>query len=137
MINQKEIQKQIPVITAVPLTKEGKRIESAIGKSMEKIHKANSDAYLARLQEEFAKQEKSNKDQHQQISNSASNSHKEFLVASEKMLKKEMAAAVPLVGRSVIPIIEKSVSTAVTEAFQVIKSYFKELYYYNNSLMKL
>ncbi|KAI3675738.1 hypothetical protein L1987_85330 [Smallanthus sonchifolius] len=118
LINQKEIQKQIPVVSAVPITKEGKRIEAAIGKSMEKIHKANSDAYLARFQEEFAKQEKSNKDHHQQISNSASNGHKEFLAASEKMLKKEMAAVVPVVGRSVIPIIEKAVSTAVSEAFQ-------------------
>ncbi|KAI3810169.1 hypothetical protein L1987_19779 [Smallanthus sonchifolius] len=118
LINQKEIQKQIPVVSAVPITKEGKRIEAAIGKSMEKIHKANSDAYWARFQEEFAKQEKSNKDHHQQISNSASNGHKEFLAASEKMLKKEMAAVVPVVGRSVIPIVEKAVSTAVSEAFQ-------------------
>ncbi|KAL8205746.1 hypothetical protein R6Q57_009297 [Mikania cordata] len=118
LIKQKEIQKQIPVIAAVPITKEGKRIEAAIGKSMEKIHKANSDAYLARFQEDFAKQEKSSKDHHQQISNSVSNGHKEFLAASEKLLKKEMAAVVPVVGRSVIPIIEKAVSTAVSEAFQ-------------------
>ncbi|KAJ0733992.1 putative transcription factor WD40-like family [Helianthus annuus] len=118
LISQKEIQKQIPVVAAAPITKEGKRIEAAIGKSMEKIHKANSDANWARFQEEFAKQEKSSKDQHQQISNSASNSHKEFLASSEKMLKKEMAAVVPAVGRAVIPIIEKAVSTAVSEAFQ-------------------
>ncbi|KAI7758388.1 hypothetical protein M8C21_001939, partial [Ambrosia artemisiifolia] len=118
LINQKEIQKQIPVLATAPMTKEGKRIEAAIGKSMEKIHKANSDSYWARFQEEFAKQEKSNKDQHQQISNSASNFPKEFLASSEKMLKKEMAAVVPVVGRAVIPIIEKAVSTAISEAFQ-------------------
>ncbi|KAK1440178.1 hypothetical protein QVD17_06003 [Tagetes erecta] len=118
LINQKEIQKQIPGVAAAPVIKEGKRIEAAIGKSLEKLNKANSDAYWARFQEEFAKQEKSNKDHHQLISNSASNGHKEFLAASEKMLKKEMAAVVPVVGRSVIPIIEKAVSTAVSEAFQ-------------------
>ncbi|KAK9057166.1 hypothetical protein SSX86_024533 [Deinandra increscens subsp. villosa] len=116
--NQKEIQKQIPVVAAVPIAKEGKRIEAATGKSMEKLHKANSDAYWARFQEEFSKQEKSNKDHHLQISNSASSGHKEFLAASEKVLKKETAAVVTSVGRSVIPIIEKAVTTAVSEAFQ-------------------
>lgn len=119
------------MVAAAPITKEGKRIEAAIGKSLEKLNKANSDAYWARFQEEFAKQEKSNKDHHQQISNSASNGHKEFLAASEKMLKKEMAAVVPVVGRSVIPIIEKAVSAAVSEAFQVTTSSIKELHYYN------
>lgn len=119
LINQKEIQKQIPVVAMVPITKEGKRIETAIGKSMEKIHKANSDTYWARTQEELAKQEKSNRERYQQISTSASNGHKELLAASEKLLKKEMAAVIPAVGRSVTPIIEKAVSTAVSEAFQV------------------
>nr|GEX89864.1 hypothetical protein [Tanacetum cinerariifolium] len=66
ILDQKEIQKQIPVVAAVQITKEGKRIEAAIGKSMEKIHKANFDANWARSQEEFAKQEKSNQERHQQ-----------------------------------------------------------------------
>ncbi|KAI3510177.1 hypothetical protein L1887_25708 [Cichorium endivia] len=118
LTSQKEIQKQIPVVVAGPVTKEGKRIEAGIVKTMEKIHKANSDAYVARCQEEFAKQEKSNRDRHQQISMSAGNGHKELLAASEKILKKEMAAVGPAVGRSVTPVIEKAVATAITEAFQ-------------------
>ncbi|GJR69784.1 hypothetical protein Tco_0015849, partial [Tanacetum coccineum] len=118
ILDQKEIQKQIPVVAAVQITKEGKRIEAAIGKSMEKIHKANFDANWARSQEEFAKQEKLNQERHQQVSTSASVAHKDALVATEKMLKKEIAAVVPAVGRAVTPIIEKAISTAVTEAFQ-------------------
>lgn len=121
MLSQKEIEKQIPVAAAVPMTKEGKRIEAAIGKSMEKIHKAYNDANWARSQEEFAKQEKLNQERHQQVSTSASVAHKDCLVATEKMLKKEIAAVVPAVGRAVAPIIEKAISTAVTEAFQVIR----------------
>ncbi|CAI9295386.1 unnamed protein product [Lactuca saligna] len=116
--SQKEIQKQIPVVVGSPITKEGKRIEAGIGKTMEKIHKANSDAYLARCQEEFAKQEKSNRERYQQVATSAANSHKELLTSSEKILKKEMAAVGPAVGRSVTPVIEKAVTTAVSEAFQ-------------------
>ncbi|XP_024966373.1 enhancer of mRNA-decapping protein 4-like isoform X2 [Cynara cardunculus var. scolymus] len=118
LISQKEIQKQIPVMAASPITKEGKRIEAVVGKSMEKIYKANSDAWWARTQEEFAKQEKTNRDRHQQISTSASNGHKDLLAASEKSMKKEMAAAVSVIGRSVTPVIEKAVSTAVSESFQ-------------------
>ncbi|KVI10269.1 WD40 repeat-containing protein [Cynara cardunculus var. scolymus] len=95
-----------------------KRIEAVVGKSMEKIYKANSDAWWARTQEEFAKQEKTNRDRHQQISTSASNGHKDLLAASEKSMKKEMAAAVSVIGRSVTPVIEKAVSTAVSESFQ-------------------
>nr|GEX85857.1 hypothetical protein [Tanacetum cinerariifolium] len=54
ILDQKEIQKQIPVVAAVQITKEGKRIEAAIGKSMEKIHKANFDANWARSQEDLS-----------------------------------------------------------------------------------
>ncbi|PWA97490.1 WD40/YVTN repeat-like-containing domain-containing protein [Artemisia annua] len=118
LLNQKEIEKQIPMAAAAPMTKEGKRIEAAIGKSMEKIHKAHNDANWARSQEEFAKQEKLNQERHQQVSTSASVAHKDLLVATEKMLKKEIAAVGPSVGRAVTPIIEKALSTAVTEAFQ-------------------
>lgn len=123
MVNQKELQKQIAVLVAVSITKEGKRIEAAIGKNMEKILKANSDASWARSQEEFAKLEKSNRDGNQQVSTSASNGHKELLTATEKLLKKELAAVVPAVVRSVTQVVEKAVSTdvstAVSEAFQV------------------
>ncbi|KAI3673907.1 hypothetical protein L6452_40038 [Arctium lappa] len=118
LINQKEIQKQIPVLLTVPVTKEGRRIEAAIGKSMEKAYKANSDAQWGRTQEEFSKQEKANRDRHQQVSGLVTNGYKDLLATWEKMLKKETAALVPAVVRSVTPLIEKVVSTAISEAFQ-------------------
>ncbi|KAI3804718.1 hypothetical protein L1987_26471 [Smallanthus sonchifolius] len=118
LVNQKEIQKQIPGLVAVPITKEGRRIEAAIGKSMEKTYKTNSDALWARTQAEFTKQEKSNRDGSQQISGLVTNGYKNLLAALEKMLKKETSALVPAVVRSVTPVIEKTVSTAITEAFQ-------------------
>ncbi|KAI3755948.1 hypothetical protein L1987_55758 [Smallanthus sonchifolius] len=118
LVNQKEIQKQIPGMVAVPVTKEGRRIEAAIGKSMEKTYKTNSDALWAHTQEEFTKQEKSSRDQSQQIFGLVTNGYKDLLAALEKMLKKETSALVPAVVRSVTPVIEKTVSTAITEAFQ-------------------
>nr|XP_043627337.1 enhancer of mRNA-decapping protein 4 [Erigeron canadensis] len=118
LINQKEIQKQIPGMVAVPVTKEGKRVEVAIGKTMEKTYKANSDALWVRTQEEFAKQEKANRDRHQQVSGLVTNGYKDLLAAWEKMLKKETSAIVPAVVRSVTPVIEKTVSSAISEAFQ-------------------
>jgi enhancer of mRNA-decapping protein 4 len=116
--NQKEIQKQIPTMVAATVTKEGRKIEAAIGKSMEKSYKANSDAVWARTQEEFAKQEKSNRDRNQQVSNLVTNGYKDLHATFEKMLKKETSALVASVVRSITPIIEKTMSTAITEAFQ-------------------
>ena len=40
---QKEMQNQMTVIT-VPVTKEGRRVEAALGRSMEKAVKAPSEA---------------------------------------------------------------------------------------------
>ncbi|GJU27843.1 hypothetical protein Tco_1166464 [Tanacetum coccineum] len=116
--NQKETQKQIPTMVATTVTKEGRKIEAAIGKSMEKTYKANSDALWARTQEEFAKQEKSNRDRNQQVSSLVTNGHKDLLATFEKLLKKETSALVASVVRSITPVIEKAVSTAITEAFQ-------------------
>ena len=106
-------------MVANTITKEGRKIEAAIGKSMEKSYKANSDAVWARTQEEFAKQEKSNRDHNQQVSALVTNGYKDLLATFEKMLKKETSALVASVVRSITPIIEKTVSTAITEAFQV------------------
>ncbi|KAK6133060.1 hypothetical protein DH2020_033215 [Rehmannia glutinosa] len=55
---QKEMQKQMAAMVAVPVTKEGKRLEAALGRSMEKAVKTNADALWARIQEENAKQDK-------------------------------------------------------------------------------
>nr|GEW01085.1 hypothetical protein [Tanacetum cinerariifolium] len=100
------------------VSKEGRKIEAAIGKSMEKTYKANFDALWARTQEEFAKQEKSNRDRNQQVSTLVTNGHKDLLATFEKLLKKETSALVASVVRSITPVIEKTVSTAITEAFQ-------------------
>ena len=53
---QKEMQKQMTVII-VPVTKEGRRVEAALGRSMEKAVKAHSEALCACCQEENVKQE--------------------------------------------------------------------------------
>ncbi|XP_071701630.1 enhancer of mRNA-decapping protein 4-like [Rutidosis leptorrhynchoides] len=119
LINQKELQKQIPVLLTVSTTKEVKRIETTLGKSMDKLYKANSDSQWGRTREEFSKMEKSNRDRHQQISGLVTNGYQDLLSAWEKMLKKEMAMLVPAVVRSVTPIIEKTVSIAISEAFQI------------------
>ena len=120
----------------MPVTKEGRRIEAAIGKSMEKTYKTNSDVLWARTQEEFAKQEKSNRERNQQISALVTNGYKDLLAAMEKMLKKETSALVSAVARAVSPVIEKTVSTAITEAFQVAEfENLSSLYAY--SIMKV
>ncbi|XP_060199203.1 enhancer of mRNA-decapping protein 4-like isoform X2 [Lycium barbarum] len=116
---QKETQKQMSMIVAVPVTKEGRRLEAALGRSMEKAVKANSDALLARFQEESAKQEKLLRDRTQQITNLISNCfNKDMPGLIEKIMKKELAAVGQAVTRSIAPTIEKSVSTAISEAFQ-------------------
>ncbi|GJY88648.1 hypothetical protein Tco_0503276 [Tanacetum coccineum] len=81
------------MVVAVQITKEQKRIEAAIEKNMEKLHKANSDA--------------------------TSVAHKDALMAIEKMLKKEIAAVVPTVGHAVTPMVEKAISTAFQEALRL------------------
>ncbi|KAM3343231.1 enhancer of mRNA-decapping protein 4 isoform X1 [Capsicum galapagoense] len=116
---QKETQKQIGMMVAVPVTKEGRRLEAALGRSMEKAVKANSDALLARFQEEGAKQEKLLRDRTQQISNLISNCfNKDMPGLIEKVMKKELAAVGQAVTRNIVPAIEKAVSTALSEAFQ-------------------
>lgn len=118
---QKETQKQMEVMVAVPVTKEGRRLEAALGRSMEKSVKANSDALWARLQEESAKQEKSLRDRTQQITNLISNClNKDMPGLMEKLMKKELAAVGQAVARSITPAIEKTISSAILEAFQVI-----------------
>ncbi|XP_024192556.1 varicose-related protein-like isoform X1 [Rosa chinensis] len=42
MTMQKELQKQMTMMVTVPITKEGKRLEAALGRSMEKAVKANN-----------------------------------------------------------------------------------------------
>ncbi|KAA8523509.1 hypothetical protein F0562_009932 [Nyssa sinensis] len=116
---QKEMQKQMTMLVAVPVTKEGRRLEAALGRSMEKALKANADALWARFQEENAKQEKLVRDRTQQITSLITNSmNKDLPAMLEKTVKKELAAVGPAVARTVTPAVEKTITTAIAEAFQ-------------------
>ncbi|XP_024021457.1 enhancer of mRNA-decapping protein 4 [Morus notabilis] len=116
---QKELQKQMNDMVSVPVTKEGRRLEGSLGRSLEKVVKANSEALWARFQEENAKQEKSERDRTQQLTNLITNSiNRDLPTMLEKTLKKEAAAIGPNVARSITPVMEKTVSAAITESFQ-------------------
>ncbi|KAK2448168.1 enhancer of mRNA-decapping protein [Trifolium repens] len=116
---QKEMQKQMNAMVSVPVTKEGKRLEGSLGRSMEKVVKANADALWARIQEENAKQEKLERDHVQQITNMISNYiNKDMSSLLEKIIKKEISSIGTTITRSLGQTIEKAISTAVTESFQ-------------------
>ncbi|XP_024018764.1 enhancer of mRNA-decapping protein 4 [Morus notabilis] len=119
MSMQKEMQKQMSMVVAVPLTKEGKRLEAALGRSMEKAVKANNDALWARFQEENAKNEKQFRDRTQQITTLINNvMTKDLPTILEKTLKKELAAVGPAVVRTITPVIEKTISSVIADSFQ-------------------
>ncbi|KAE9599139.1 putative transcription factor WD40-like family [Lupinus albus] len=116
---QKEMQKQMTAMVSVPVTKESKRLEGSLGRSMEKVVKANSDALWARVQEENAKQEKLEQECTQQITNLISNYvNKDMTTVLEKIIKKEISSIGSTVASSVSQIIEKTVSSAIVESFQ-------------------
>lgn len=116
----KEMQKQMNVMVSAPVTKEGKRLEGSLGRNMEKVVKAHTDALWARLQEENAKQEKLERDHMQQITNLISNFiNKDMTSLLEKIIKKEISSIGTTITRSINPIIEKTISSAVAESFQV------------------
>ncbi|XP_047939365.1 enhancer of mRNA-decapping protein 4-like [Salvia hispanica] len=116
---QNEMHKQMAMMVAVPVTKEGKRLEAALGRSMEKAVKANSDALWARLQEENAKQERAAKERMQQLTNTISNClNKDLPAIVEKTVKRELTTVGQSVARTITPAIEKIISTSITESFQ-------------------
>lgn len=119
MSTQKEMQKQMSNIVNTPVTKEGRRIEAALGRSIEKTVKANNDALWTRFQEENAKNEKASRDRTQQITSLISNFlNKDLAVMLDKALKKELAAVGQTVSRAITPTIEKTIASAVAESFQ-------------------
>ncbi|KAF2282628.1 hypothetical protein GH714_039523 [Hevea brasiliensis] len=104
---------------SVPVSKEGKRLEASLGRSIEKVVKANTDALWARFQEENTKHEKLERDRMQQLTNLITNCvNKDLPGTLEKTLKKEISAVGPAVARAITPILEKSISSAITESFQ-------------------
>jgi enhancer of mRNA-decapping protein 4 len=121
MSTQKEIQKQMNVIVSASVTKEGKRVEGSLGRSMEKVVKANTDALWAHFLEENAKQEKLEQDHMQQITNLITNyMNKDLPAMLEKNIKKEIALVGPSVARAITPVVEKTASSAIMESLQVL-----------------
>ncbi|XP_022866751.1 varicose-related protein-like [Olea europaea var. sylvestris] len=116
---QKDMQKQVAMMVAVPVTKEGKRLEAALGRSMEKAVKANADALWAHFQEDNAKLEKASREHTQHLTNMISNClNKDLPAILEKAVKKELTAVGQAVARTITPSIEKTASTSILETFQ-------------------
>ena len=108
----KEMQKQMNAMVSVPVTKEGKRLEGSLGRNMEKVVKAHTDALWARLQEENAKQEKLERDRTQQITNLISNYvNKDMVSILEKIIKKEISSIGTTITRSIsqVPILTRKI----------------------------
>ncbi|KAE8685826.1 Transducin/WD40 repeat-like superfamily protein, putative isoform 2 [Hibiscus syriacus] len=82
------VQKQMNAIVSAQFNKEGKRLEASLVRSIEKAIKANTDALWARFQDENARQE-----------------------------KKQLQFG-PVVARAIVPTLEKSIFSAITESFQ-------------------
>ncbi|CAE5967099.1 unnamed protein product [Arabidopsis arenosa] len=119
MASQKEMQRQLSNAVTGPIVKEGKKLEVALGRMIEKSSKSNADALWARFQEEAVKNEKALRDHGQQIVNATTNfMSKELNAMFEKTMKKEFAIVGPTLARAVTPVIEKTVSSAITESFQ-------------------
>ncbi|XVF75135.1 hypothetical protein PTKIN_Ptkin13bG0163400 [Pterospermum kingtungense] len=118
---QKEMQQLMNAnaFVSAPVNKEGKRLEVSLGRSIEKVVKANTDALWARFQDENAKREKLERDRTQQITNLITNCvNKDLPSMFEKSLKKEIATIGPILARAITPTLEKSISSAITESFQ-------------------
>ncbi|PKA50505.1 Enhancer of mRNA-decapping protein 4 [Apostasia shenzhenica] len=119
MSSQKEMQKQLITAMTVAIAKEGKRLEIALGRNMEKAVKANIDAFWMRFQEENAKREKTERDRLQQFTSLITNFvNKELPAILEKTLKKEFSSIGPAVARSISPAIDKTISSAIADSFQ-------------------
>ncbi|KAE9456498.1 hypothetical protein C3L33_11488, partial [Rhododendron williamsianum] len=116
---QKEAQKQVTMMVSDSVSKEGRRLETSLGKNMEKAVKANCDALWARFQEEKAKEEKSVRERTQQITGLITNCiNKDLPALVEKTVKKELSGVGPNIARTIPPVIEKTASSAIAEAFQ-------------------
>jgi enhancer of mRNA-decapping protein 4 len=115
-----DLQKQLSTIVSAPIAKEGKRIEASLSRNMEMSMKANADAMWAHFQEENVRHEKTERDRMQQMTNLVTTSvNKDIPVMLEKSLKKEISSLGPAVGRTTTPIIEKCLSSAISDSFQV------------------
>ncbi|KAL6633640.1 hypothetical protein ACP70R_026311 [Stipagrostis hirtigluma subsp. patula] len=116
---QKEMEKQLGTMISASIAKEGKRIETSLGRTMEKSVKANIDAVSARLQEENSKREKAERERTQQLVTLITGLiNKDFPAMLEKSLKKEISSLGPVVARAITPIIDKCLGSAVADSVQ-------------------
>ncbi|XP_011000341.1 PREDICTED: enhancer of mRNA-decapping protein 4-like isoform X2 [Populus euphratica] len=119
VITQKEMHKQMSNMIEVPVSKECRRLETALGRSIEKAIKANTDAPCAQFQEENAKNERLLQDHMQQITSLVLNFiSKDLPAILEKAPKKELASVVQVAVRTISPVIDKTVSSVIFESFQ-------------------
>lgn len=96
---------------------------------MEKVLKAHVDAMWARVAEESAKREKAERERVQQVNTILNNLvSRDMPFALERGFKKEFGALGPTVTQAVLPPLQKAISTAVTETFQVIFSTFASVH---------
>lgn len=120
MAMQKDLQKQMSNLVTLPVTKEGRRLEAALGRSIEKAVKTSTDALWARLHEENAKNEKLLRDRTQKITSLITNLvNKDLTTLFEKVVKKELPAVGTAIVRTITPSIEKTITSAIAESFQV------------------
>ncbi|XP_031491745.1 enhancer of mRNA-decapping protein 4-like [Nymphaea colorata] len=116
---QREMQKQMAAMITIPISKEGKRIEAALGRQIDKMIKANFDAMWARILEENTKHEKIERDHLQQMTALISNiTNKDLPAMMDKTLKKEIAAISPNITKAIISVLEKTIPSAVADSFQ-------------------
>ncbi|KAK3158952.1 hypothetical protein QOZ80_2AG0143850 [Eleusine coracana subsp. coracana] len=116
---QKDMEKQLGALISAPMAKEGKRLETSLGRTMEKSLKANIDALWARIQEENANREKAEKERMQQFATLITSLiNKDFPATLEKSLKKEISSLGSVVARAITPIIEKCLVSAVSDTIQ-------------------
>ncbi|VAI60328.1 unnamed protein product [Triticum turgidum subsp. durum] len=116
---QKDMQKQLGTIVIAPIAKEGKRIETSLGRTMEKSIKASIDALWARLLEENTKREKAERERMQQMTTLITSSiNKDLPAMLDKLVKKEVSSLGPVVARAMTPIIEKFLTSIVADAVQ-------------------
>jgi enhancer of mRNA-decapping protein 4 len=116
---QKDMQKQLSTVVVAPIAREGKRIETSLGRTMEKSIKASIDALWARFLEENTKREKAERERMQQMTTLITSSISKDLPAMlEKSLKKEVSSLGPVVARTMTPIIEKSLASIIADSVQ-------------------
>lgn len=125
---QKDMQKQLGTIVIAPIAKEGKRIETSLGRTMEKSIKASIDALWARFLEENTKREKAERERMQQMTTLITSSiNKDLPAMLDKLVKKEVSSLGPVVARAMTPIIEKSLTSIVADAVQVVPNFLLHL----------